>query len=94
MPTPPPWMEWDHRKAAWNLKVHGLSFAEAEHFDFETALELEVQDHEEEERIVALGRIRRTLCALVYTIRGDKIRVISLRKATREERRAYAAHHP
>jgi uncharacterized protein len=88
-------MEWDYRKAAWNLKVHGLSFAEAEHFDFETALELEVQDHEEEEeRIVALGRIRRTLCALVYTIRGDKIRVISLRKATAQERRAYAAHRP
>jgi len=91
-------MEWDDRKAAWNLKVHGLSFAEAEHFDFETALELEVQDHEEEEeeeeRIVALGRVRRTLCALVYTIRGDKIRVISLRKANAKERRAYVARHP
>lgn len=43
------------------------------------------------ERIVALGRIRRTLCALVYTIRGDDIRVISLGKANAQERKAYAA---
>lgn len=89
MPTPPPWMEWDQAKAAWNHKVHGVSFTEAARFEFETALEVEVQEHGEEQRTVALGRIGRALHALVYTIRHGKIRVISLRRAEAHERRAY-----
>jgi uncharacterized DUF497 family protein len=82
-------MEWDDRKAVANQKKHGLSFALAERFPFESALEaldLESEDHGEE-RILAIGKIERAFYALCYTRRGEKIRVISFRKATAYERR-------
>jgi hypothetical protein len=91
MPKPPQGFDWDDRKAAYNLRKHGVSFAEAAKFDFETALKTEdLRADYGEERFLALGKIGRTLHALVYTRRPEgPIRVISLRKATAEERRLY-----
>lgn len=84
-------MEWDDRKAAANQKKHGVSFALAERFPFESALEALDPEGDEhgEERTLAIGKIERTFYALCYTRRGEKIRVISLRKATAYERRRY-----
>ncbi|MBL8545999.1 MAG: BrnT family toxin [Hyphomonadaceae bacterium] len=88
MPNPPPGFEWDEAKARWNLRVHGVSFAAVDDFDFATALELEGSDHEtEEERI--LGKIKRKIYVFVFTRRAGKLRVISLRNATAQERRFY-----
>ena len=91
MPTPPSWLEWDAGKAERNRRKHGVSFALAERFPFETALEAldpESDDHGED-RYLAIGKIERSFYALCNTLRGEKIRVISLRKATAEERRRY-----
>jgi uncharacterized DUF497 family protein len=46
-------------------------------------------DEHGEERTLAIGKIERTFYALCYTRRGEKIRVISLRKANAYERRRY-----
>ncbi len=91
MPTPPSWIEWDDRKAEANQRKHGVSFALAESFPFETAIEAIDPESDEhgEEHYHALGKIDRTIYALVYTRRRDKIRVISLRKATPREREVY-----
>ncbi len=90
MPKLPPGFEWDERKAQWNLRVHGISFVAAVEFQFETALEIEGSDHENEEaRYTRIGKVRRQTCVLVYTRRAGRIRVISLRRATAQERRAY-----
>lgn len=91
MSKPPSWLEWDDAKAAQNKRRHGVSFALAERFPFETALEAldSESDHYGEDRFLAIGKIERTFYALCYTLRGEKIRVISLRKATAEERRRY-----
>jgi len=90
MPNPPPGFEWDERKAQWNLRVHGISFAAAEHFNLDTALAIEGSEHDSEEvRYTRIGKIRRQTCVLVYTRRAGRIRVISLRHASAEERRAY-----
>lgn len=90
MPNPPPGFEWDEHKAQWNLRAHGVSFAAAQHFQFETALEIEGSDHETEEiRLTRIGKIKRQTYVLVYTRRAGRIRVISLRHATAQERRAY-----
>ena len=92
MPKPPPGFEWDDRKAASNLKKHGVSFAVVKGFDFETARMTEdLRVDYGEERLFALGRIGRTLHALVFTPREEKRRIISLRKATAQERAAYYA---
>src|SRR4051794_22548481 len=73
MPNPPPGFEWDEHKAAWNHRVHGVSFAAIHNFDFETAIETEdLRDDYGEERMFALGKIGRTLHALVYTRRKGK----------------------
>jgi len=90
MPNPPPGFEWDERKAAWNLRAHGISFAAAALFEFATALEIEGNDHEEDEvRLTLLGKISREICVIVITRRARNIRVISLRRATAQERRFY-----
>ncbi|MGD9967416.1 MAG: BrnT family toxin [Hyphomonadaceae bacterium] len=90
MPKPPPGFEWDDAKAAWNLRVHSISFAEVREFQFETALGIEGSDYDSEEvRLTRIGKIKRRTYVLVYTRRAGRIRVISLRRATAQERRAY-----
>ena len=90
MPKPPPGFEWDEAKAQWNLRVHGVSFAAADDFDFATALEMEGSDHEsEEERTALLGKIGKQIHVFVFTRRERRVRVISLRRATAKERRLY-----
>jgi uncharacterized protein len=90
MPNPPPGFEWDDRKAAWNLRVHGVSFAAVDDFDVATALEIEGSDHEtEEERTALLGKIGKQIYVFVFTRRQGRVRVISLRRATAKEKRLY-----
>lgn len=92
MPNPPPGFEWDDRKAALNLKKHGVSFAAVKSFEFETALMTEdARLDYGEERVFALGKIGRNLHVLIFTRREEKRRIISLRKATAQERAAYFA---
>lgn len=95
MPKPPPGFEWDEGKAAANWRKHGVSFAAVNDFDFVTSLKVEdLREDYGEERIIAIGKIRRTLHALVYTRRSQgTLRVITLRKATAEERRLYNETH-
>ncbi len=81
--------EWDDAKRQANLERHGLDFAAMEAFDWDGAVIFEDDRFDYgETRFVAYGRIHGRLVAVVYTLRGDAVRVISLRKAnTREERR-------
>jgi len=82
--------QWHVEKAAASLRKHGVDFADAE-----TALHDELaltrpDEDPDEERFVALamdalGR----LLIVVYEWRGDDVRLISARKATRTERRQY-----
>ena len=82
--------QWDEHKARTNLKKHKVDFAEAVTV-FGDDLAITVADvTPDEERYVtigtdALGRI----LVVVYTWRGESIRLISARKATKGERRAY-----
>src|SRR5437763_3908124 len=84
--------EWDEDKAKKNLKKHGVSVEEASAV-FGDPLALTIPDplhSEEEDRFITLGEShRRRLVVVVSTDRGDKIRIISARVATRRERRDY-----
>lgn len=84
--------EWDARKEAQNRKKHGVSFEEAA-TAFGDPRSLTVPDPEhslEEDRFVLLGlSYRRRLLVVVHTERGDNLRIISARKATKRERRQY-----
>ena len=82
--------EWDEAKNAANLAKHNCRFEAARAFDFSTALLGEdVRKDYAETRMIALGYIGVRLHVLVFTIRGLRIRVISLRKANKRERAHY-----
>lgn len=86
--------EWDHRKAAANEKRHGVSFEEARSvFSDERAKLIDDPDHsEEEDRFVLLGLsslLRVLVVCHCYREGGNVIRIISARKATARESKAY-----
>ncbi len=84
--------EWDTNKARLNLKKHGLSFDEAS-TAFCDPLSKTIEDplhSENEERFVLIGRsIQGRLLVIVHTERGERIRIISARLATKRERLGY-----
>jgi len=82
---------WDPQKAATNLAKHGVRFSDAELVLYDPlAVTVEDEDAEDEQRLVTIGvdAVGRIL-VVVYTLRGDDLRLISARQATRRERRAY-----
>ena len=84
--------EWDDRKARVNLAKHGVSFAEATTvFGDPLSLTISDPDHSQtEDRWIILGRARTgKLLVVVHTERGDNIRIISARSASRRERKVY-----
>ena len=82
--------EWDETKRRINVSKHRTDFEQADAFDWDTA-KLEPDPHHAEDRYRAYGFIGDQLHLLVFTIQGDDIRVISMRKATPGEVRRYAA---
>lgn len=82
--------EWDVRKNRANKAKHGVGFAVIEDFEWETALHaLDDRQGYGEARCVAVGYIGGRLFICVYTDRGTKRRIISLRKANVREVRIY-----
>ena len=84
--------EWDIEKTETNRRKHGVDFADAVSvLEDPSALTLE-DEREAEERFVTMGMdsLGRIL-VVVYTWRGERVRLISARRATRSERRQYEA---
>ena len=83
--------QFDPAKAVNNLKKHGVSFADAEGVFYDPlAIHQLDPDAEDEERFVAVGMGNvGTVLVVVYTLRGDEIRLISARRATRLEVKDY-----
>lgn len=83
--------EFDPRKAAANLKKHGISFAEAEPVLYDAlALTREDTDAVGEMRFVTVGTdaLARVL-TVCWTQRGEAVRLMSARFATSHERKCY-----
>ena len=85
--------EWDDNKEQINIAKHGIDFTTAARvFEDENRLELYDEAHSDtEDRYITIGEINGVaiIVFVVYTERGDAIRLISARKATKQERRAY-----
>ena len=81
---------WDPKKASINRAKHGVDFADAVSVFFDDmALTITDVQHQEE-RFVTIGAdaLNRVLL-VVYTWRGEGIRIISARRATRFETKQY-----
>ena len=82
--------EWDEAKRRDNLVKHrSVDFSDMEAFEWETAVIASSPRHGET-RHIALGYIGDRLYHVIYTMRGDKCRIISLRKANSTEEKQYA----
>jgi uncharacterized DUF497 family protein len=80
------------RKARSNFAKHGIGFEEASTI-FEDLLSLTIPDPDHslaEERYITVGRaFTSKLLVVVHTERGNNIRIISARRASRRERKSY-----
>ena len=83
---------WEPQKAATNLRKHKVGFPEAA-TAFADPLSLTIPDPDHsvgEERFILIGQsVRRRLVVVAHVERGDLIRIISARLATRRERKTY-----
>ncbi|MDR1027657.1 MAG: BrnT family toxin [Rickettsiales bacterium] len=89
--------EWDENKKASNLAKHGVDFEDAAKVFYDDNRIESLDDREDygEDRIRVIGTIRPGLLSsklvvlLIYTDRDGNIRIISARRATREEKEEY-----
>lgn len=83
--------EWDNAKAELNAKSHKISFQTAQKvFNDPGALPIEDTDSSwEEDRYRKIGSAEGRVITLSYTYRGDVIRLISARRATKREKDDY-----
>ena len=81
---------WSERKAAANLKKHGVSFDEASSA-FDDPLGAYYPDCLHEDRFILIGysRLRRLLYVVHAEVEVDAVRIISARKATKHEKTRY-----
>ena len=82
--------EWDETKNQRNILERRIGFAHAVRIFLGPVFE-QVSDTEDygEVRIKALGQVDDVVLCVIYTLRGDKRRIISARKASRREREIY-----
>lgn len=83
--------EWDDAKAAINWRSHGVAFPYAVKA-FRDPFAIEWVDNREgydEERVNLLGMCDAVLLHVTYTERGDRIRLISARRAVKHEQNHY-----
>jgi uncharacterized DUF497 family protein len=83
--------EWDDAKAAANFRKYGVTFEQAAHaFRDPFAMEwIDARAVYGEERVILLGMSGGQILSVVYTERGEIIRIISARRATRHEKDNY-----
>ena len=83
--------QFDPAKAKSNLKKHKVSFADAEGVFYDPlAIHREDPYSTEEDRWIAVGMGNASgILVVVYTLRRDEIRLISVRRATRREVQEY-----
>jgi len=84
--------EWDVGKAETNHEKHGVSFSECLPV-FEDDYAITIADDEsdpDEQRFVSIGTgLKERVLVVVYTYRGERIRIISARPAQGRERSQY-----
>jgi len=84
--------KWDEDKRIANVKKHGLDFIDTKRiFDGDTITIEDSRFAYGERRFISFGVLQGRIIAVVHTENEDTIRIISARKATRNEERSYFA---
>ncbi len=84
--------EWDESKRRINYKKHGLDFSDAHLVFNDDAFIIEdPHDDYDEIRYILQGMLEQHIIIIAFTVRNDDIiRIISMRKANKRERKSYA----
>ncbi|ADH86529.1 BrnT family toxin [Desulfurivibrio alkaliphilus] len=81
--------EWDAGKSVSNQEKHGIDFETAQRlWRDESRIEIQAP-YPVEDRWILLGRLHGKIWAMVYTMRGDSVRIISVRRARKREVELY-----
>ena len=83
--------EWDEDKNQENIRKHGFDFADAwEIFEAPMRVALDAREDYGEDRWIGIGLLGNRIVVVVFTERGEEtIRIISLRKALKHERKRF-----
>jgi uncharacterized protein len=81
--------EWDEAKRLTNLEKHGIDFIDAAAVFDGGPTFVTRSSFPGERRFVAIAQLDSREIAVVFTVRGDAIRIISARRARDNERKAY-----
>ncbi len=83
--------EWDEGKRQANLAKHYIDFQDAKRV-FDGPVFERIESRHGEDRIFAIGVMEDIEIVVVYVMRGKRRRIISARRARRDERKDYANH--
>jgi len=82
--------EWDERKRRSNVKKHGIDFIDVPKlFESDVVLIPDERFDYGEPRFIAIGILKNLVVVVAYTERDENIRIISARKATKNEQIYY-----
>jgi uncharacterized DUF497 family protein len=81
--------EWDENKDQKNLEKHGISFEDASDIFNDPDRLIFSQERQGEKRYLTIGKAYEAIISIIYTTRDLVYRIISARRASKEERRAY-----
>lgn len=88
-------LEWDEEKRQKALRERGVDFADAVRIDIAASVtRIDGRSDYGETRFVTFGTLDGRLHVLCWTQRGDRLRIISLRKANDREQKAFARAFP
>jgi len=86
--------EWDEKKREINLDKHGIDFVDCcDLFDDKARALTFTSSLGDEPRFVTVGETPTGMTAVIWTMRGESIRIISARSARRDERKRYGEIH-
>jgi len=87
--------EWDDAKRRHNIKTHGIDFAGVDSlFDNFTLTIEDARFPYGEQRFLSIGLLNGRVVVVVHTERKESIRIISIRKATKNEQKIYYSEFP
>lgn len=81
--------EFDPAKSEANKARHGIDFVAAQELWYDPSKKTLAASYREEGRFLTVGSIKGLLWTGVFTLRGRRIRIISVRRARKPERLAY-----
>ena len=81
--------EWDENKNLINIQKHGISFEEATKLFEISDVIVKAKNIEDEERYAIIGKLNNKCYFCVFTLRDDKIRIISVRRCRKKEEAYY-----